>query len=143
MKRAGLTPKIAITTITTLATLIGAIKTITTETTGSALPAGHLLFYIGGSAIALYIACAAGAMFGAGAVMGLASIVRADDSKPAGYLALAAGLLVGGVMMVLLTSAGVLWDYDGLDQFGRTFVALVGLAMLALPVYLYVRDRKD
>jgi len=141
-KRAGLTPKVVIATITILAGLIGAIKTITSETTGSTLPVGHLLFYIGGSAFALYIACAA-AIAAGGAVMFLASTGDAEESEPATYLAFAAGAVAAVLVLIALANAGVLWDYDGLDQFGRISVAVVGLGVLALPVYLYARGRDE
>lgn len=143
LERIGLTPKGAITVITTLAALIGAIKTLTAETTGSSLPAGHLLFYIGGSAFALYVACAAGAIFGGGAVMFVASVFNAEESEAATYLAITAGLIVAVLMMFALTGAGVLWDYEGSQQSGRIMMSLIGLAVLGLPVYLYARGRKD
>jgi hypothetical protein len=140
LQRSGLSLKALVAGITALAGLVGAIKTLTAETTGASLTAGHLLYYIGASLIAAYFSVAAGAILGGGGVGLVASLFGVDDSKPGENAAIAGAIIVAGLMFVALVSAGVLWDYDGTDQMGRIFFSLIGLALLAVPIYLYSRD---
>jgi hypothetical protein len=139
LQRNGLSLKALVLGITALASLVGAIKTLTAETTGASLPAGHLLFYIGASLIAAYISVVAGAMLGGGAVGLVISAFGAEDSKSGEHAIIAAAAIVAGLTFFALTSAGVLWDYEDTDQTGRIFFSLIGLALLAVPIYLYSR----
>jgi hypothetical protein len=140
LQRSGLSPKALVAGITALAGLVGAIKTLTVETTGASLTPGHLLFYIGASLIAAYISVAAGAMLGGGAVGLVISAFGADDSESGEYAIIAGIIIVAGLTFFALLSAGALWDYEDTDQMGRIFFSLIGLALLAVPIYLYSRN---
>jgi hypothetical protein len=142
LKRSGLSLKALVTGITALAGLVGAIKTLTTETTGASLTPGQLLFYIGASLIAAYISVAAGAMLGGSAVALATSAFGADDSESGDYAVIAGAVIVAGLTFVVLINAGVLWDYEDTDQMGRILFSLIGLALLAVPIYLYSRDSR-
>jgi hypothetical protein len=142
LQRSGLSPKALVAGITALAGLVGAIKTITAETTGASLTPGHLLFYIGASLVAAYFSVVAGAMLGGGAVGLVISVFGAEDSESGQHAVIAAVVIVAGLTFFALTSAGVLWDYEDADQAGRIFFSLIGLALLAVPIYLYSRDSR-
>jgi hypothetical protein len=98
------------------------------------------LFYIGASLIAAYISVVAGAMLGGGAVGLVISVFGADDSEPGLHAVIAGAVIVAGLTFFALTSAGVLWDYEETDQMGRIFFSLIGLVLLAVPIYLYSRN---
>jgi hypothetical protein len=137
LQRSGLSPKALVAGITALAGLVGAIKTITAETTGASLTPGHLLFYIGASLVAAYFS-----VVGGGAVGLVISVFGAEDSESGQHAVIAAVVIVAGLTFFALTSAGVLWDYEDADQAGRIFFSLIGLALLAVPIYLYSRDSR-
>ncbi len=140
LQRSGLSLKALVAGITALAGFVGAIKTLTAETTGANLTAGHLLFYIGASLIAAYISVVAGAMLGGGAVGLVISVFGGDDSESGQHAVIAGAVIVAGLTFFALISAGVLWDYEDTDQMGRIFFSLIGLVLLAVPIYLYSRD---
>lgn len=82
-------------------------------------------------------------MFGGGAVAAVISVFHIEETATVEQIIIGASVVVAGAMAVGLISAGVLYDYEGTDTIGRVFVALVGLAALAVPVWLKVREQSN
>lgn len=98
-------------------------------------------FYLGASAVLVYIAGFAGAFAGA-MVTGAISALSKGES--------AASMVVGGIVGVaaalwlayILIDANVIFNYDNTDAIGRGFMALIGLAGLCVAIYFWRRSAK-
>jgi hypothetical protein len=133
---------------TIIGLLTGAIAVLTAAKTVIEIGSGkqfglqQIAFYAGASAIAVYLAAGAGLMLFAALGGGLVWLNGGKDiSKSITYGLLAIGSLAGLVVAVLVILAGVLFNYENTDAFGRAAVALIGLTAVAGGVYLYSRNK--
>ena len=82
-------------------------------------------FYLGAGAIAAYLSVGIGIMV-AGAVAAASSALNIDEDKLTNVL-LALAAVVALVTLITLVQAGVIFDYEGTDAFGRTAFAALGI----------------
>ncbi len=126
--------------ITAAVGVLGTLQTLLEVGSGRTFDLQLLGFWLGASAVAVYVAAFVGALAG-----GLLSELLGALSRGTTLSAKVevGAFITGGVFGVLAAGfvimQGVLFDYDGFDALGRGFMALLGVAALAAGVWAWRR----
>lgn len=121
---------------------LGAVKTLVQVASGRSVEMQEIAFYFGAAAVAVYFGLGAGLVAG-GAVAGISQAIAGGEvPRAAGYVAVIVGGAVGLAIIVVLAQAGVLFDYQGTDGFGRGVIGLLGLFAVGGGIYLWRRNAK-
>jgi len=120
--------------------LLGVVKILIELASGRDFGLQQVAFYIGATAFGLYIGVA-GAFTVFVVVGGLVALVMGGKDPPEVMLWVLVGVAVtaGIVAAAVVIFAGVIFDFNSTDTFGRFAVAIIGIATLAGAVVLYGR----
>jgi len=122
---------------------LGTIQTFVQVGTGREFSLQLLGFWIGASAVSMYVAAAVGLAAG-GILYGAIDALSGKKEVPDSVIAtcLGAGGLVGVAFAVVMIMQGVLFDYDNMDGIGRGTMGVLGLAALGLGIWVWRRGLK-
>lgn len=108
--------------------VVATLKSFAETSTGMTFEANRFPFYLGAAAVTVYMSIGVGIMV-AGGVAAASSALGIDEDKSTNAV-LAVAAVVALLMLTTLVQAGVIFDYDGTDAFGRTAIAVLGILVV-------------
>jgi hypothetical protein len=117
--------------------VVAALKSLVEVGSGHSLGLQRMAFYLGGAVFCVYGGVVGAIMVGAG--LALVTNVFVGEDWPEGVAAVVVciDIAAGLALLIVLAFAGVVFDYNGTDGFGRAFTALCGLAAVTGGLYLW------
>lgn len=131
---------LALALLTAAISALGTVQTFIEVASGQAFSIQLLAFWIGASSFMVYVGGFVAAMVGGLLFMALEALDPGRE-LPSGVEA--AAYIVGGLIGVLVASLvilqGVVFDYGGMDSFGRGAVAVIGVVVFGGGIWLWRR----